>query len=160
MTDTKRIRKETRKYAERKDYLTNWRKENKEAQKQWWSEYRQKNKKRIRANNKAYHERHKNKPEFKLVKNLRERLRSALKGFNKSGNTMLLVGCSIKELKAHLEKQFKPNMTWNNYGQWHIDHIKPCSKFNLLDPAAQLQCFHFTNLQPLWAVENLSKGNR
>ena len=51
-------------------------------------------------------------------------------------------------------------MSWDNYGQWHIDHIRPCSGFNLLDPIEQRVCFHYTNLQPLWAGDNLKKSNR
>ena len=49
-------------------------------------------------------------------------------------------------------------MTWENHGEWHIDHIKPCASFNLLNEDEQKKCFHYTNLQPLWASENLSKG--
>jgi hypothetical protein len=50
-------------------------------------------------------------------------------------------------------------MSWNNHGQWHIDHVRPCSSFNLLNPEEQQQCFHYTNLQPLWAADNLSKSD-
>ena len=51
-------------------------------------------------------------------------------------------------------------MNWDNYGQWHIDHIRPCASFNLLDPIEQKICFHYTNLQPLWAEDNLKKSNK
>ena len=61
-------------------------------------------------------------------------------------------------MRKHIEKQFKEGMTWKNQGKWHIDHIKPCCKFNLLDKEEQKKCFHYTNLQPLWSQENLSKG--
>jgi len=71
-----------------------------------------------------------------------------------------LVGASIESVRAHLEQQFKPGMTWANYGKigWHIDHIKPCASFDLSDPNQQKACFHYSNLQPLWALDNLSKG--
>ena len=71
-----------------------------------------------------------------------------------------LLGCSINYLRTHLKKQFKPGMNWENYGfkGWHIDHIKPVSSFNLKCPVQQMACFHYSNLQPLWACENLSKG--
>ena len=61
----------------------------------------------------------------------------------------------------HLEAQFKPGMTWDNYGLkgWHVDHIRPCASFDLRDPEQQRRCFHYTNLQPLWAEENLKKGS-
>lgn len=72
------------------------------------------------------------------------------------------VGCSPYFLRNYLESKFQDGMTWDNYGLhgWHIDHIIPCSAFDLTDPEQQRQCFHYTNLQPLWAYENLSKGAR
>jgi hypothetical protein len=70
------------------------------------------------------------------------------------------IGCALAELSAHLEKQFKNGMTWQNYGQWHIDHIIPCAKFDLTDSEQQRKCFHFSNLQPLWAIENIVKSNK
>jgi hypothetical protein len=100
-------------------------------------------------------------PMCRLRQRISGRIRSALKAkrLYKNNTTMSLVGCSIPELKVHLEKQFKPDMTWNNMGfrGWHIDHIKPCKSFDLSDPAQQRTCFHYTNLQPLWWLENLSK---
>ena len=69
-----------------------------------------------------------------------------------------MLGCSISFLKIFLEAKFKEGMTWENHGEWHIDHIKPCASFNLLNDDEQKKCFNYTNLQPLWALENLSKG--
>ncbi len=95
---------------------------------------------------------------------LRSRLSSALKrkGARKSISTLDLVGCSLQQLKVHLESQFREGMSWDNHGQhgWHIDHIIPCFGFNLNDSEEQKQCFHYTNLQPLWAHENHSKKNK
>ena len=73
-----------------------------------------------------------------------------------------IIGCTLEQLKKHLENQFTAGMTWKNYGRngWHIDHIKPCTSFDLTDPKQQRKCFHYSNLQPLWAAENISKGNR
>ena len=73
-----------------------------------------------------------------------------------------LIGCKFSELKQHLENKFKPGMTWENHGLygWHIDHIKPCSKFDFTDDNEQKKCFHYTNLQPLWAKENLIKRDK
>ena len=76
----------------------------------------------------------------------------------KHGNTMELTGCSKDELFTHLESKFIDGMNWENYGVWHIDHIKPCASFDLTDPEEQKKCFHWTNLQPLWAIDNMRKG--
>lgn len=76
----------------------------------------------------------------------------------KTGKTMELTSCSKEDHIKHLESQFTDGMTWENYGKWHIDHIRPCSSFNLEDPEEQKKCFHWTNLQPLWAIDNLKKG--
>lgn len=99
---------------------------------------------------------------FKIVNNLRGRIYAVLKRNRKSKHTLELLGCSIKQLKQHLEKQFVRGMSWSNYGYrgWHIDHIKPCCKFNLRKKSEQLKCFNYTNLQPLWAKENLKKHNK
>jgi hypothetical protein len=103
-------------------------------------------------------------PHIKIRDNLSLRMRLALKEQNltKKNTTSELVGCSIKFLKNYLENKFKPGMTWQNHGRfgWHIDHIKPCSKFNLSDPTQQKKCFHYSNLQPLWAKENIQKSNK
>jgi len=69
-----------------------------------------------------------------------------------------LVGCSADELRAHLAAKFEPWMSFANHGKWHVDHIRPCSTFDLLDPEQQKICFHFTNLQPLPARKNLRKA--
>lgn len=99
-------------------------------------------------------------PEFRLLCNLRGRTRYALFGKGKSKKTKELLGCTMAELRTHLEKLFKPGMTWENYGEWEIDHICPCALFDLLDPAQQTICFHYTNLQPLWHRENLDKRDK
>ena len=96
---------------------------------------------------------------YKLRKNLTTRIWWALKAkVCRSGNVLKLLGCSVEELRAHLQKQFLPGMSWDNYGEWHIDHIRPCASFDLTDPAQQRECFNYKNLQPLWAKDNLSKG--
>lgn len=97
-------------------------------------------------------------PQNKIACSLRGRIRIALKGISKLKSTEVLTGCSYEQLRLHLESLFLPNMTWDNYGEWHIDHIRPCASFDLSDPRQQIECFHYTNLQPLWAKDNLSKG--
>ncbi len=81
-----------------------------------------------------------------------------VRGARKSAPATSLCGCSIEALKKYLESKFLPGMTWENRGEWHIDHIRPCASFDLRDPEQQRQCFHYTNLQPLWAVDNMKKG--
>ena len=97
-------------------------------------------------------------PAIRIVANLRRRLLNVVSAEKKSANTMVQLGCSRSFLLRHLKHQFLPGMTWDNYGEWHIDHIRPCASFDLTDPEQQKQCFHYTNLQPLWAVDNLRKG--
>lgn len=91
---------------------------------------------------------------------MRRRLLDAIKGNPKLSTTLNLVGCDIDYLKEYLEKLFLPNMSWDNYGKWHIDHIIPCNSFDLSDIEQQKKCFHYTNLQPLWAKDNLKKGSK
>ena len=101
-----------------------------------------------------------NDVDFKLRGVLRARVRAAVTrvGGEKSRKTMQLVGCSVPKLRQHLEAQFTDGMTWDNHGEWHIDHIKPCASFDLTDAEQQRECFNYTNLQPLLAKDNMSKG--
>lgn len=121
-------------------------------------QYRRKNKKKISESRKN----RKNKDiNFRIACNLRNRLYSALNNNRKVGSAILDVGCSIDELKQYLESKFQPEMIWDNYGRfgWHIDHIKPLAGFDLTDRKQLLEACHYTNLQPLWWKENLSKQN-
>lgn len=103
-------------------------------------------------------------PAFRISILVRCRTAQALKSQNarKTSRTVELLGCSIPELRAHLEAQFAPGMSWENYGRygWHIDHIKPCAAFDLSDEAQQYECFHYSNLQPLWETDNLRKSDK
>lgn len=94
---------------------------------------------------------------FKISHHCRSRICRVLKGEIKSGHSFELLSCSLDELKVHLEQQFEPGMTWDNYGEWHIDHIIPCARFDLRNPIHQKICFNYRNLQPLWAKDNSSK---
>ena len=98
--------------------------------------------------------------QYKLSKSLRSRLNKALQGNYKIGSAVKDLGCSIVELQMYLESKFQSGMTWDNHGfyGWHIDHIKPLASFDLTDRAQLLLACHYTNLQPLWAIDNLSKG--
>ena len=104
--------------------------------------------------------RRKNDINFRVEGSLRTRIRKAVKGLNKSKSTIKLLGCSIKNVRKYLETKFTEGMSWDNYGYygWHIDHIKPCCQFDLTKASEQYKCFHYTNLQPLWAEDNLKKS--
>jgi hypothetical protein len=99
---------------------------------------------------------------FRMSQNLRNRLRCALKGITKSKHTLELLGCSIENFKIYLASKFQQGMSWDNYGfyGWHLDHIIPCDSFDLTKPEEQAKCFHYTNIQPLWMKDNISKNNR
>jgi hypothetical protein len=106
----------------------------------------------------------KNDPIFRIAVNLRLRLRKIIKqqgGKGKYVKMLDIIGMDWPSFKKYIESKFKVGMTWENYGsQWHLDHIKAITKFDLLTEEGQKQSCHYSNLQPLWAVENLKKGNR
>jgi hypothetical protein len=106
----------------------------------------------------------KNNPSAKIASALRGRVRTALMavGLSKSETTQSLIGCPWSDLKIKLEGLFSDGMTWDNYGYrgWHIDHIRPCASFDLTDKNQLAECFHYSNLQPLWANDNFRKGSR
>lgn len=113
-------------------------------------------KKNIAYNKKKYN----TNPYFKVVCSIRTRISKLLKQKNadKYNKFYNYLGCSKEEFILYFQAKFKERMKWENHGEWHIDHIKPCASFNLLNEDEQKKCFHYTNLQPLWASENLSKG--
>lgn len=97
---------------------------------------------------------------YRIKCQLRSRLYSALRGNSKVGSAVRLLGCSIEEFRLYLESQFQPGWGWNNRHEWHIDHIKPLCAFDLTDPAQLADACHYTNLRPLGAHENRSKGGK
>jgi hypothetical protein len=101
-------------------------------------------------------------PTNKIAKNMRSRMRCALKGLSKKESTLNMTGIPFEELKKYLESKFREGMSWENYGVkgWHIDHIIPCNYFDFTNADHQKICFYYKNLQPLWAGENISKLNR
>jgi hypothetical protein len=138
-------------------YSKKWREENKELKKQLDKEYRQKNKERI-------NEYQINKKQidinYRIKCNLRNRIYNVLKRKQKASSLMVILGCTIEELRIYLESLFQDGMTWQNYGKWHIDHIIPCASFDLSKVEDQQKCFNYKNLQPLWALDNLKKSNK
>lgn len=116
------------------------------------------NKEKIRAQTRIKMQQRRATPRGLLENRLRARIGMALRA--KSGSTRTLIGCSWEVFKAHIEKQFVAGMSWANRSLWHVDHIKPVSKFDLTTLAGQQAAFHYSNCQPLWAPLNLAKGAR
>ena len=155
----------------KKDYL-----ENREQKIKYQKMYTLKNKERIKEKKKEYNSRPEKKElrrknmnnryktdiNFRLLKNCRGRVLSALKFNHKSARTMKLIGCTINELRKHIESKFEPWMNWENQGLggWDLDHIIPCAKFDLTCPVQQLACFNWNNLQPMEHIANIKKGAR
>jgi len=132
---------------------------NKEKEKQRRKQYRKHNRDKVNASKRKWHANKMKTDEcYALSVRLRSRLNKAIKNGYKSGSAVKDLGCSIAELKQHLEAQFLDCMTWENYGEWHIDHIKPLASFDLTDRKQLKQACHYTNLQPLWAKDNLKKN--
>lgn len=124
-------------------YKSQWQRDNKERR-------------RIRLN-----ERYRSEPNFRIAVNLRTRLLKALENNQKKGSTLDLLGCSVESFRKYLESMFVDGMSWNNHGDvWHIDHIRPCASFDLSKEDEQRICFHYSNMQPLFVQDNLSKGCR
>ena len=140
--------------ADKREYYKNHKSEKSEYD----VKYRLLNKDKIKQYKKDWEFLNKENPIIKIKRNLRRRINHALHGKNKSKRTFELIGCSPEEFKSHLESLFLKDMSWNNYGEWHIDHILPCASFNLLIPEEQEKCFHYSNQQPLWKLDNLKKS--
>lgn len=139
--------------------LKEWREKNKEIIKERKKKYRQNYKQR---NIERRKERRETEPLYNLTNAVRCRINDYLKKLNliKKDKSFEIIGCSLYELKEHLEKQFKDGMSWDNYGLygWHIDHIIPLCSATTEEELYKL-C-HYTNLQPLWATENIKKGGK
>jgi hypothetical protein len=138
------------KEAELKTYSQQWNKDNREHVNKYKRDYERKR----RAED----------PKYRLGIRTRTAVWQLLKerNINKTNKTFILLGYTIEELMSHLEKQFTEGMTWENYGEWHVDHKKPMTlfEFTSTDDDGFKECWSLTNLQPLWKKDNLSKGVR
>lgn len=135
-------------------------KKDKESIKQKTNTYYHLNKDKIQKTKNIYNlKREKEDINYKLTRRLRNRLYYALKkkSWKKDTHFSKYIGCSLEELKQHLQSQFIENMNWNNYGLWEIDHLIPLSSAN--SPEELYKLCHYTNLQPLWAKDNRIKSN-
>tara|TARA_Y100001973_G_C5133662_1_gene299152 strand:+ start:325 stop:933 length:609 start_codon:yes stop_codon:yes gene_type:complete len=161
----------------KKAYNKAWHEANKEKRKVSQKAWYEANREKILAKTKAWYEankekvlayridydkkRYKEDPVYRLLKNMRGGMWSVLSGRTKSSHTMEYVGMSPDELMNYLENKFTEGMTRDNYGEWHVDHIRPLASFDFTGPDREEQlhiAWSYTNLQPLWAKDNLSKG--
>lgn len=147
--------------SEEKVKMTNWYRENKVKRAKTMAYWRLKNKDLLSFYYKNKKEKDLN---YRLACNLRSRLSNAIRNGTQAGSAVQNLGCTIEELKKYLESKFEPWMDWSNYGQsgnvWNIDHIRPLNSFDLSNPDDLKQACHYTNLQPLSASKNFSKGDR
>lgn len=142
-----------------RDKILAYKKKNREDNKEQIREYRKawrlKNKEKISQQRKLYRQSYLKDPKNKLASSFRGQIKRALSHHYKRGSWKTLLGCSVEDCKIYLESKFLEGMSWENHGTWHIDHIRPISSF----PIEELsKAFHYTNLQPLWAIDNLTKG--
>lgn len=151
----KNIDKELLRRKNNTEYLKEWREKNHTKLK----EQKDRNKEK---RNQYFKDRYHSKPENKIVHNLCARINKYIKlnKITKNNKSIKYIGCTPNELKSHLESQFTDGMSWDNYGMygWHIDHIIPKSLIKTEEDLIKIS--HYTNLQPLWAKDNLSKGNK
>jgi hypothetical protein len=173
----KECHKAKRNKDKEKEYNKNWYDKNKEEILEKKKEYRQENKEKLSQYNLEYKSRpeviqarkkydreyikqRRQEPLFKLKCNIRTYTSRAFRrmGYYKNTKTSKLLGADYYFVKKYIEAQFKKGMTWDNYGEWHIDHIKPLSSAK--DEKELISLSHYTNLQPLWAIENQRKHNK
>lgn len=154
-----------KRYSENKEkqitYSKEYQKRNPEVKKRNDKKYYETHREELNAKKLAYHHfRYKNDPLYKLIKLVRGRTKDYCRvaKIRKSKRFHEYIGCTPEELRLHIEKQFKDGMSWENYGKWHIDHIIPISSAKTEREVYILS--HYTNLQPLWAEENLKKGDK
>lgn len=125
--------------------------------------YRRNNKAKVNAYRRKRREENPPTIEERIVNSLRSRVANALtRKEHRAGSAIADLGCNYETLKKHLEAQFVEGMNWDNYGRegWHVDHVIPIASFDLTDPDQFKRAVHYTNLQPLWALDNLQKHNR
>jgi len=156
-----KMKQDPEKYKKYRDYQNAYMREYRNTDK-FRKYHRERMREWHRKNAKKIYQQRRKRPYEKLASVVRARVYDALKHGYKSDRTEKLIGITIKELKVYLEKQFQDGMTWDNYGfyGWHIDHIIPLSSFDLTKAEEQKKAFHYTNLQPLWAKENMHKGSK
>lgn len=142
------------------EYKRNWQKSDVAKKYRKTEEYR---KKHLESQLKYYKtKKFKDNIQFKLKSRIRKRVWESLNGKKKPSSAVKELGCTVEELKNYLENQFEGGMSWSNWGffGWHIDHIKPLSSFDLTDIVQFKEACHYTNLRPMWGIENIKKGKK
>ena len=147
-------RQQTRKYKEQREEYR-FRPEKIEARRK-----RERSEKHLSGVRKRHHERERDDIQYVLKRALRRRLYNAVINNSKIGSAVDLLGCSVADFKVHIEKHFSYDMSWGNYGKWHLDHKLPLSSFDLTQESQIKTACHYTNIQPLWATDNIKKGSR
>jgi hypothetical protein len=148
-----------------REYVKTWNEKNKEHRKQYLKEYREKNIDSIRQTKRDYERNRKaSDPLYKLISNFRTAIYQVLKESNveKNRHYFDILQYTPEELIIHLESQFKDTMTWDNYGEWHVDHKLPITSFNIEEMGDKefMKCWALENLQPMWGEENIRKSNK
>lgn len=150
-----------RKYPDRNRLCSKrWAENNKERVAYNLANWKENNVDHIREYRRSLHHKKKNDPLYLISNRIRNRLRKAFlnNGYTKKSKTMDILGCDFKTLCEHLENQFAEGMSWDNKSEWHVDHIIPLSCAKSEDDLILLN--HYTNLRPLWAIDNLKKGSK
>ena len=152
-----------------KEYMSNksktWYEQNKENRKEYLKEYREKNIDKIRKTKRDYERNRKARdPLYKLISNFRTAIYQVLKESNveKNKHYFDILQYTPEELITHLENKFTDKMSWNNYGDWHVDHILPITHFNIQEMGDEefMRCWSLDNLQPMWGFDNIFKSNK
>jgi hypothetical protein len=149
----------------RLQYFSEWQKNNQEHRKKYLKEYREKNADDIRKTKREYERNRKaTDPLYKLVANFRTAIWTVLKEnrVDKNQSYFDVLQYTPEQLIVHLEKQFTERITWENYGEWHVDHKQPISSFNIqeMGDSEFMKCWSLENLQPMWGEENIRKSNK
>ena len=149
----------------RLQYFSDWQKENRDRLNEYHQKWREKNINKHRENKRNYERNRKsNDPLYKLISNFRTAIYQVLKENNveKNKHYFDILKYTPEDLIQHLEKQFTSDMTWENYGEWHVDHKKPITSFNFQEMGDDefMKCWSLDNLQPLWGEENIRKSNK
>ena len=147
------------------EYYKEWSEKNREHRREYHAKWREKNKETYQEYRRNYEKTKKdNDPTYRLASYTRTAIYTCLKerNINKYKNTFDLLPYGLEDLVQHLEKKFQEGMTWENYGEWHVDHVKPMSSFVFESPEDKefQECWSLNNLQPLWGNENIKKSNK